>query len=32
MTCYTDVVNCIALHENKLYSASNDETIRVWKI
>ena len=30
MTCSTDVVNCIALHENKLYSGSCDKTIRIW--
>jgi WD40 repeat protein len=29
---HTDGVNCLTLHENKLYSGSYDNTIRVWKI
>ena len=29
---HTRAVWCLTLHENKLYSGSVDETIRVWKI
>ena len=27
---HTDYVLCLTLHENKLYSGSSDETIRIW--
>ncbi len=29
---HTEGVSCIAIHNNKLYSGSEDNTIRVWKI
>ena len=30
MRGHTAWVNCLAIHENKLYSGSDDKTIRVW--
>jgi len=27
---HTNIVRCLALHENKLYSGSCDKTIRIW--
>jgi WD40 repeat protein len=29
---HTYGVNCLTLHENKLYSGSDDKTIRIWKV
>ena len=29
---HTGGVHCLTIHENKLYSGSDDNTIRVWKI
>ena len=29
---HTNIVSCITLHENKLYSAGVDSMIRMWKV
>jgi len=29
---HTDVVNCLKAHKNRLYSGSDDKTVRVWDI
>jgi WD40 repeat protein len=29
---HTDNVSCLILHEIKLYSGSDDQTIRIWKV